>query len=193
MTQVFRPRATFLFRSVFVVTALVLAGVVLAGMGAVRSDRAWGVGVAPEQPVPFRHDLHAGTLAIDCRYCHTTVEHAAYAGIPTADTCMGCHKEVWRGASVFAPVRGSADTGEPVVWTRVHDLPAHAYFHHGIHMSKGVGCATCHGAVDRMAAVAKAETLSMGWCLDCHRQAAATGTTAGTGGARLTDCSVCHR
>jgi len=188
MAQVFRPRSTMLFRVVIVAVAVAVAALAGGGWLAVRSDRAWAVGEAPEQPVRFRHDLHAGTLGLDCRYCHVQVERAAFAGIPAADVCMGCHREVWKGASVLAPVRGSAETGEPLAWSRVNDLPGHAYFHHGVHVSKGIGCAECHGPVHTMAAVSKAQPLSMLWCLDCHRAQPAAGRLH-----PLTDCSLCHR
>lgn len=169
MAQLFRPRATAIFRSL-IVLALVSAvgGTALAFVWA-RSGSAWNVGVPADQPVPFRHDLHAGTLRIDCRYCHSSVERAAHAGMPSAQTCMTCHSQVWIGASVLEPIRSSLALGQPVVWTSVSRLPSYAYFHHAIHVAKGVGCETCHGRVDQMARTVKAHTLSMGWCLDCHR------------------------
>jgi len=137
-----------------------------------RAGSTWNIGKPAPQPVPFRHDLHAGQLTIDCRYCHSTVERAADAGMPSAQTCMSCHSQVWVGASVLEPVRSSFVLGHPIQWTSVHRLPDYAYFHHAAHVTMGVACETCHGRVDRMAKTVKTQTLSMGWCLDCHRDPA---------------------
>jgi hypothetical protein len=169
MAQLFTPAATTLFRVVIVLMGLgtVSAGVLAYGWA--RSGSTWNVGKPAAQPVPFRHDLHSGSLDIDCRYCHSTVERAADAGMPSAETCMSCHSQVWVGASVLDPVRSSFILGQPIQWASVHRLPDHAYFHHAVHVTKGVGCETCHGRVDQMPKMVKTRTMSMGWCLDCHR------------------------
>ncbi len=133
------------------------------------SPWATDVGYRPEQPVPFSHAIHAGQLGMDCRYCHQTVERAAHAAIPSTETCMGCHTRVHTESPKLEPVRKSWDTGEPVSWVRVHDLPDYAYFNHSAHVSKGVGCASCHGRIDKMEVVHQDQPLSMGWCLECHR------------------------
>ncbi len=127
------------------------------------------VGYQPRQPVPYSHALHAGKLGIDCRYCHSTVEYAAQAAIPPTQTCMNCHKSVRSESPKLLPVRESYATGKPVEWVRVHDLPGFLYFNHSAHVRRGVGCVSCHGRIDRMEVVYQAKTLSMGWCLDCHR------------------------
>lgn len=127
------------------------------------------VGYQPEQPVPFSHQLHAGQMAMDCRYCHNTVEVAAHAAIPSTQTCMNCHVQVLPDSTWLAPVRESWETDTPVEWVRVHMLPDYAYFDHSVHVAAGVGCASCHGRIDQMAVVWQAEPLSMSWCLDCHR------------------------
>ena len=127
------------------------------------------VGYAPVQPVPYSHRLHAGELGIDCRYCHANVESSYEAMIPPTQTCMGCHALVRTESAALAPIRESWETGESVEWVRVHKLPDHAYFDHSVHLAGGVGCATCHGRIDRMEVVRVEEPLSMGWCLDCHR------------------------
>lgn len=134
-----------------------------------RRDAAWNVGVPASQPVPFSHDHHVGGLGIDCRYCHTSVTRAAFAGMPSASTCMSCHSQVWTAAAVLEPIRKSLETGQPIGWRVMHRLPAFAYFHHGVHVASGVACETCHGRVDLMPQTGKVETLSMGWCLECHR------------------------
>jgi hypothetical protein len=127
------------------------------------------VGYQPEQPVPFSHRLHAGELGLDCRYCHNTVEVTGHAAIPPTATCMNCHTKVRTDSARLAKVRLSAATGEPIEWVKVHMLPQYAYFDHSVHIAAGVGCASCHGRIDQMERVYQAEPLSMGWCLDCHR------------------------
>jgi len=140
---------------------------------------AWGgspqtlaVGYAPEQPVPFSHALHAGELALDCRYCHTTVESAARAAVPPTETCMNCHARIRPQSAAIAPLAASFATGDPVRWNRVHDLPDYVYFDHSAHVSRGVACVSCHGRVDTMERVRQEQPLSMGWCLGCHRDPA---------------------
>lgn len=139
------------------------------------------VGHMPEQPVPFSHALHAGKLKLDCRYCHNTVEKAAHAAIPPSATCGNCHggkDRVKEGASLaavhlksekLAPLRTSLETGNPVEWLRVHEVPGFVYFNHSAHVTQGVSCVECHGRIDKMEVVYQAKKLSMKWCLDCHR------------------------
>ena len=122
------------------------------------------------QPVPFSHAHHVGGIGIDCRYCHTSVDQSAYAGIPPTKTCMNCHSQIWSQAPMLEPVRASFRTGTSIEWTRVHDLPGFAYFNHSAHVNKGVGCSTCHGRVDLMPLMWSVKSLLMEWCLDCHRQ-----------------------
>jgi hypothetical protein len=122
-----------------------------------------------EQPIQFSHLHHAGDDGVDCRYCHTSVETAAFAGIPPTKTCMNCHSQIWSSAPILEPVRASFREDKPLRWIRVHDLPDFAYFNHSIHIKKGVGCETCHGRVDQMPLMLQQNTLQMSWCLDCHR------------------------
>jgi hypothetical protein len=133
------------------------------------SPKTTDVGYAPVQPVPYSHALHVGQLGMDCRYCHSTVEEAAHASIPPTQTCMNCHSSIRTNSEKLIPVRQSYATGMPVEWIRVHDLPDYVYFNHSAHVRRGVGCVSCHGRVDAMEVVFQAEPLSMGWCLDCHR------------------------
>jgi hypothetical protein len=135
-----------------------------------RSPYVTQEGVAREQPVQFSHQHHVGAIGIDCRYCHTTVETTAFAGIPPTKTCMNCHSQIWAQSPILEPVRESFRTDESLEWTRVHDLPDFAYFNHSIHVAKGVGCETCHGRVDRMPLMWQASSLQMEWCLQCHRE-----------------------
>lgn len=128
------------------------------------------VGYQPQQPVAFSHKLHAGELGMDCRYCHNTVERASKAAIPPTETCMTCHKQLILPKSIaLAPVRASWKNNTPIPWVRVHQLPDYAFFDHSVHLAAGVGCTSCHGRIDQMAVVSMKKPLSMGWCLDCHR------------------------
>ena len=128
--------------------------------------------VRVDQPIQFSHAHHVGGMGIDCRYCHTSVEESAFANIPPTKTCMNCHSQIWANAPILEPVRASFRDNTPLQWTRVHDLPDFVYFNHSIHVKQGVGCATCHGAVDRMPLMYQESTLMMSWCLDCHRNPA---------------------
>ena len=134
-----------------------------------RSSWNTGQWVERQQPVQFSHKHHVGDDGLDCRYCHTSVEVAASAGLPPTSTCMNCHKQIWSDSPYLEPVRASFRTGKPIEWIRVHDLPDYAYFNHSIHVNKGVGCSTCHGRVDQMPIAYQASTLQMEWCLGCHR------------------------
>jgi hypothetical protein len=124
--------------------------------------------VPKTQNVPFSHQHHVAGLGLDCRYCHTSVEKAAFAGIPSTETCMTCHSRVWTDAPMLEPVRQSLAAQQPLHWKRVNQLPDFVFFNHSIHVAKGVGCATCHGPVNQMPLTWKAHSLYMRWCLDCH-------------------------
>ncbi len=218
MAAIFRPRADLAIR----LTLLGVAGVFLAGMAwwwlwprtdYVRHQR-WTV----DQPVPFSHQHHVAGLGIDCRFCHTAVEVSSSAGLPPTYTCMTCHSQIWTNAKVLAPVRESLATNTPLVWGRVTNVPDYVYFNHSIHVAKGVGCSTCHGAVAEMPVMYKAKTMTMQWCLNCHRnpgpnlrprdqiyntlwkRSATTPSPAALLAEyhldthrNLTECSICHR
>ena len=219
MRQLFAPGADAILRLVLLVaTVLVVGGLVLAG-GVSRSDWAYRVGVAPTQPVPFSHKHHVGELGIDCRYCHTSVEAASTAGIPPTWTCMTCHSQIWTGSPMLAPVRDSLAENKPLHWTRVNRLPDYVYFNHSVHVTKGIGCSSCHGAINTMQLTYRAHAFTMGFCLNCHRnperfirtpdqiwnmewQPGADQARIGRAlvaqarirpGAQLSDCSICHR
>ncbi len=127
-------------------------------------------GYQPPQPVEYSHTLHAGELGIDCRYCHFTVENAATAAIPPTEVCMNCHASILTESTKLLPVRESHNSGMPIKWVRVHDLPDFVYFNHSAHVTRGIGCESCHGRIDHMDQVAQEQRLSMRWCLDCHRE-----------------------
>lgn len=127
------------------------------------------VGYQPKQPVPFSHEVHAGQLGLDCQYCHTQVFDSKQANVPATQTCMNCHDQIRADSDSLKKVRESWETGQPIEWIRVHNLPDHAYFSHEAHVNVGVGCESCHGRIDQMEVVRQVEPLSMSWCLDCHR------------------------
>ena len=151
---------------------------VAIGLGG--SPATTAVGYAPEQPVPYSHAVHVGKLGMDCRYCHTTVENASFAAIPPTQTCMNCHRPpneatgdpggVRATSPNLAALRESWTTGLPVNWVKVHDLPDYTFFNHSAHGNRGIGCTSCHGRIDQMDVVRQVAPLSMGWCLDCHRE-----------------------
>jgi hypothetical protein len=168
LAQVFGPGANSLARFTLLGAILGLVAAFVAAEVYVRSPYVTRVGAPVDQPVPFSHKHHVSDDGIDCRYCHTTVETSAFAGIPPTQTCMNCHAQIFSQSPVLAPVRDSFQTGEPIHWNRVNALPDFVYFDHSIHVQKGVGCSTCHGPVDQMPLTWKAQSLQMGWCLECH-------------------------
>src|SRR5689334_17482455 len=170
MSQIFSRSANTISR-VSIVGAVLLIGLLL-GLVYELGMSPWVTrqNVAREQPIQFSHERHVAGNGIDCRYCHSSVEDSAFAGIPPTATCMNCHSQIFSTSAFLAPVRESARTDRGIEWVRVHDLPDFVYFNHSIHVHKGVGCTTCHGQVDRMPLMWKAQSLQMEWCVDCHRQ-----------------------
>lgn len=170
MAQIFHPSANTISR-VTIFGALFFVGVGAWAWGTIlRSPFVTRAQVIRDQPVPFSHQHHVQGLGIDCRYCHTSVEESAFAGIPPTKTCMTCHSQVWTEAPMLEPVRESYRTDRSIEWTRVHDLPDYTYFNHAIHLKKGIGCTECHGRVDEMRLMWRENTLHMEWCLQCHRE-----------------------
>jgi hypothetical protein len=163
------PRWTNSIPQVLMAGAPIVAIAAISGIWYYGSPEFTDVGYQPEQPVPFSHKLHAGELGLDCRYCHNTVEVAGTAAIPPTSTCMNCHSKVKADSPKLALIRKSEKTGAAVHWVRVHMLPDYAFFNHSVHVAAGVGCATCHGRIDQMDVVRQEKTLSMAWCLECHR------------------------
>jgi hypothetical protein len=169
MAQIFHRSTNTISRVTIIGAALLIGGSLWLLAAINRSAYNTQVGVARDQPVPFSHARHVGGNGIDCRYCHTSVTESSFAGIPPTETCMTCHSQILPDAPMLEPVRESFRTGKPLQWTRVHDLPKFVYFNHSIHIAKGVGCATCHGQVDKMPLMWKTQSLQMEWCLQCHR------------------------
>ncbi len=219
MRQLFAPGADAVMRLfLFGAFAAVVMTLLIVG-GVSRSDYLTDVGIAPEQPVPFSHKHHDGELGLDCRNCHQQVEYAATAGLPPTYTCMTCHSQIWTSSAMLAPVRDSLASNTPIQWVRVNRLPDYVYYNHSIHVGKGFGCSTCHGAVDTMQLTYRANAFEMQFCLGCHRQPEKYIRTADQvwnmewsppanqdvigpqlvverhirTGAELSDCSICHR
>jgi hypothetical protein len=218
MAQLFRPSSNTIAKvSIVAVVALAMSTLGVAYM-ADRGSWTTSVRDAPEQPIPFSHKHHVKDDGIDCRYCHSSVETSHFAGLPPTETCMTCHSQLWTNAGMLAPVRASLAKDEPIAWQRVNKLPDYVYFDHSIHVAKGVGCTSCHGAVDQMPLMRQAAPLTMQWCIDCHRAPEKalrpreavfdTGWSPAKNQEQLgrelmakyhirvdhlTDCSVCHR
>ncbi len=172
MAQVFDRSSNALARM-----SLVLTGLIVIALGVTldqlqRSPWVTRQGQRPDQPIPFSHKHHVQGLGLQCLYCHTQVEKAAYSGIPPTKTCINCHAQIWTNAELLEPARQSWATGASIQWIRVHDLPDYVYFNHSIHVNKGIGCASCHGRVDEMPIMYQQNTLQMEWCLNCHRNPA---------------------
>ena len=127
------------------------------------------VGYRPRQPVAYSHKLHAGDLGIDCRYCHNSIELSAHANVPPTQTCMNCHTLILPESERLLPVHESWGKKQPLDWVRVHKVREYCYFDHSAHLRAGIGCPSCHGNVAEMIVVMQVQPLSMGWCLDCHR------------------------
>lgn len=216
MSQIFHPFTNAVAKLTIFGSVFILGGLGWFAFTVVRSPYQNEVGVARDQPVPFSHKHHVEGLGIDCRYCHTSVEESAFAGIPSTQTCMNCHSVVWKDAPILEPVRQSLQENKPLEWVRVHDLSDFVYFDHSVHIAKGVSCVSCHGQVNEMPLMWRDKSLSMQWCLSCHREPEKelrpvdkvfdmhwkpeqdkefvhpeidTGKTVN----QLTNCTVCHR
>ncbi len=219
MAQIFHRSTNFISRFT-VFFAVFLIGLGFAGVLEVaRSSYMTRQNIAREQPVQFSHKHHVADDGIDCRYCHTSVESSAVAGIPPTRTCMNCHSVLFNTVGYLEPIRESYRTDQSIPWVKVHRLADFVYFNHSIHINKGVGCSSCHGQVNQMPLVFQANTLLMRWCLDCHRNPEqflrprdqvfnmdwkAPANQAEIGGklavqyniptvTQLTSCSTCHR
>jgi hypothetical protein len=169
MAQIFSPSSNVIAK-IGIVCAILAVPALGASIYAINMVYGYKYYIPVEQPVQFSHRHHVGDDGIDCRYCHTSVEKAAQAGMPPTHTCMSCHSALWSDSPELQTVRASYVSGQPIRWNRVHDMPDFVYFNHSIHIKKGVGCETCHGRVDEKQLMWKSHTMTMSWCLDCHRQ-----------------------
>ena len=170
MSQIFHRSTNTIARVSIFGAVFMLAGLLALVVEVNSSPWVTRARDAREQPIQFSHERHVAGNGLDCRYCHTSVEQSAFAGIPPTKTCMNCHSQIFANSAYLEPVRESFRTGRSIQWTRVHDLPDFVYFNHSIHVNKGVGCTTCHGQVDRMPLMWQEKSLQMEWCIDCHRR-----------------------
>ncbi|WP_242927057.1 c-type cytochrome [Pontibacter vulgaris] len=138
-------------------------------------DKVMGIGIQqgyqPKQPIAFSHKLHAGDHQINCNYCHTTVYKGKSASIPSANICMNCHSQIKKESPEIQKIYRAIERNKPIEWVRIHNLPDLAYFNHSQHTQVGgVECQTCHGPIQEMEVVSQYAPLTMGWCIDCHRE-----------------------
>lgn len=150
----------------------------------------YNTGYKPEQPLPFSHKLHSGDNKIPCLYCHTSVEYAKHSTVPSLNICMNCHIVVASDKEPIKKLQAKYFAGESIDWVKVHMLPDHVKFNHKRHVhrfstpeDRYVACQKCHGEVDKMDVIEQVSSLSMGWCIDCHRSSTPKGPL---------NCSTCH-
>src|SRR5687767_13904720 len=164
--------------------ALALIAILIAAFAYVKVERSRN---APDQPIAFSHELHAGgTNKIPCMYCHSSADRSVDAGIPAVQVCAGCHLP--GGVPMVRPDRPGVKQlaaywkeQRPIPWVRIHDLPDHVHFPHMRHIKAGLECQQCHGPVETMQVMRQDSSLNMGWCLECHKERKAR-----------VDCAVCH-
>lgn len=140
-------------------------------------------GYEPDQPIPFSHKLHAGQYKVDCKYCHTGVDQARHASVPSLNVCMNCHIVVKTDSPYIKQISDAFYNNKPIAWQKVHLLPDHVKFNHAPHIKAGKDCTICHGNVQEMEKVKQVSSLSMGWCVNCHRQPENKAPV---------NCSTCH-
>lgn len=170
---IFFHKVKFRFVPVLILIVALVVQVKMISEAAINLGRSQNY--APDQPIKFSHKVHAGDNKIDCKYCHTTAEFSKSAGIPAMELCMNCHVLVREGTNSgkfeIAKVVEANETQKPVTWIRLHNLPDHVFFSHAQHVGVAkVDCQKCHGAVQEMNIMKQASDLSMGWCINCHRQ-----------------------
>lgn len=141
-------------------------------------------GYAPVQPIPFSHKKHAGLYNIPCMYCHIAVEKSRHATVPAMNICLNCHSVVKKDSPYIQKLTAAYNEGKPFPWIKVHDLPEFTYFNHRRHVARGLACQVCHGEVQEMERVKQYAPLTMGWCVNCHRQPQYNAPTT---------CDTCHR
>ena len=171
MSDIF-PKWTNKLPGRILVGGLLVGTTVVAGVWYYCTPKYLRVGYQPIQPVAFSHAIHTDHVGLDCRYCHSAVEKSWYSNVPSAGTCMNCHSVILANDPRLSLVRESAATGKPIPWVQVHKVPDYVYFNHSVHVNRGVSCVHCHGQVNKMDEVRHEKSLSMTFCLDCHRNPA---------------------
>jgi hypothetical protein len=211
MPNVCSPRADLIFRSCLILVALGALGMGITLYAVSQPEHASSLGWAQPQPVMFSHAHHVGVLGLDCRYCHASAAESDFAGMPTAETCMNCHLQLYTTAPMLEPVRDAWSADVPLRWNRVYRIPDFISFSHKVHVLNGVACVSCHGRMDAQPLTRQETPLTMRWCIECHRHPAerlvdlheefdpgAVPGSARDGAERvdreeiLTNCSACH-
>ncbi len=212
MHQVFGRTANAILAGAVVLITAVVGTVAALPIVIDRAGFNQRRGETISQPIEFSHQRHSHGLGIDCRYCHGGVERSSFAGMPSTETCLHCHRQVRSDSEKLNLLRKSWNSGIPLAWNRIHDLPDFVAFDHSIHSAKGVGCVSCHGRIDQMTATKSEMPHQMSWCLACHRnprpvirpreqitkmervnQGAGPGNPELRDALALTSCSTCHR
>jgi len=162
-------------RSKLIAFGIIVAVVILLGV-IVRELQRVGVhqGYEPDQPIAFSHKIHAGDNKISCLYCHFGAEKSRHAGIPPTNVCMNCHSVIKQDSPEVAKLYEAIEKQQPIEWVKVHNLPDYVYFNHSQHVKAGVSCQDCHGQVETMTRMRQENTLTMGWCISCHREQGVT-------------------
>ena len=168
MANIFSKKSNLISFKILIAFSITMIAIII-GFTYYATPKYTRVGYQPIQPVAFDHNLHVGQIGIDCRYCHNYVENSSHSNIPAASTCMNCHNQIKQDSSSLTPIRTSYESGNPVPWVRVHKLPDYVYFNHSAHVNRGVSCIDCHGAVNEMEVIMEVKSLSMDFCLNCHR------------------------
>ena len=217
MPQAFTPGMVLLAKLAVGTAGLVAVGV--TALGLTWSPYTPDVDEVAAQPIPFSHKHHVGDVGLDCRFCHATVERSAAPGMPSATLCLGCHSQLSADQALLTPLHRAMEQHQPIAWQQATHLPDHVYFDHSVHVAKGVACIECHGRVDQMPLMRRAQDMTMRWCFACHRNPAPhlrfaddvfgmppralSEEEAATlrrlvqrqlePARRMTDCSTCHR
>ena len=181
MPQIFRRSANTLSKLSLAGLLIVVGSLIFTAILVGRSSYVTRAQEFVEQPVQFSHLHHVKNDGIDCRYCHTSVETSAFAGIPPTKTCMNCHSQIWSQAPILEPVRSSFREDRPMRWIRVHDLPDFVFVSHRSHLRVRTDCRDCHGPVERRDALWQEKEISMKACIACHKERGAS-----------TACNYCH-
>ena len=179
-------------RFILPVALVFILGTVL-GVGWLTQPDRFERGYAPEQPIPFSHQLHPGTLRIPCTYCHTGVLKSRQAGIPTVEKCLNCHRVTKTDSPDILALTALYESGEPLYWKRVHSLPDHVFFDHRPHVHAGIICQTCHGEVQTMPRVVQFMSMRMSHCLGCHRDPVYALPADSNILKGPENCNACHR
>lgn len=152
-----------------------------------------GIGYSPDQPINFSHKLHAGQMAIDCKYCHNGVDKSRYALVPSANICMNCHSVARKDRPDIKKLTSYFEKGQPIEWKRIHKLPEYTYFNHSVHVNRGITCDNCHGNVQNMDKVMQVQSFTMAACLNCHRNAHEMLPKLANINNGPDNCFACHR